>query len=79
MLYRLTFDDEIFATLNAKIASRAKGGSLNKALQALVIEWSAIEDDKKLTNPCQVPVKTLTIQDNEDQLDDALAELDDAW
>ena len=44
MLFKLNFDPEISAALIAKIERRANGGSLHKALQIMVIEWSALED-----------------------------------
>jgi hypothetical protein len=77
--FRVSFDDQVFAAFIEKIATRANGGSLNKALQAMVIEWNALEDDRKLSNSCQIPAKKLTIQDDENQLNDEQAELDDAW
>ncbi len=72
MKYRLNFDDQIFASLIGKVGARANGGSLNKALQTMVIEWNALEDDKKPSSSRQVPVKFPSNQANsEDRLDDA--------
>ncbi len=80
MLYRLNFDEHIFAELILKIKIRANGGSENKALQAMVTEWNALEDDRNPSSSCQVPVKFLSSQaDSDDQLIGALDDLDDAW
>jgi hypothetical protein len=78
--FRVSFDDQVFAAFIEKIAARANGGSLNKAFQAMVIEWNALEDDRKLSNSCQIPVNSQSIREaDENQLNDEQAELDDAW
>ena len=60
MRFRLNFDDNVSAALIEKIKRRAAGGSLNKALQIMVIEWSAQEDVRKWSESGQ---KAAKIQD----------------
>lgn len=76
MKFRLNFDDQISAALIAKIARRADGGSLNKSLQIMIIEWSALEDARK------APGNDLITAENppSDQvIEAALASIDNEW
>lgn len=77
MQFKPNFDDKISAALIAKIKRRANGGSLHKALQIMVIEWSALEDAGN--RPKNVPIATGNqpeTQDLDAQIEAALASID---
>lgn len=77
MQFKLNFDDQISAMLIKKITHRASGGSLNKALQIMVIEWSALEDARN--RPENGPIMTETRPDTQDldgQIEAAFAKID---
>jgi hypothetical protein len=71
MKYILNFDDEINAGLIAKTVIRAGGGSLNKALQTMIIEWNALEDAGNRLETDRKPTKVQEDSQSEDQLIDA--------
>ncbi len=78
MQFKLNFDDDISAALIKKIATRAIGGSLNKALQIMVIEWSALEDARN--GPKNDLIMTEIgpdDQDLDDQIEAAFASIGD--
>lgn len=66
MKFILNFDDKISAGLIAKTFIRAGGGSLNKALQTMIIEWSALEDARNRPEIAQITTK---VQDNDQDFD----------
>jgi hypothetical protein len=77
MIYRLNFDDDICRDLIEKISRRANGGNPNKALQTMVLEWNAIENDRNMIETCQIPIKNVSKQpDSDEQLETALASID---
>lgn len=75
MEFRLNFDVLIFEALTKKIAKRANGGSLNKALKTMIIEWSAIEDAGNTSKIWQE--STINRQKQPDPETDLSAALDD--
>jgi hypothetical protein len=80
MQFRLTFDDKIFEAFIKKVRGRANGGSLNKALKTMIIEWSAIEDARNTPETGQDAGIIQKNQSNEeDDLSVALDDLEAAW
>lgn len=76
----LNFDDKICAWLIEKIVARAGGGSLNKALQIMVIEWSTLEDARNRPETDQKPTRIQEDdQSSDDKLSAALTSIDNEW
>ncbi len=77
MQFKLNFDDKISAALIGKIAQRASGGSLNKALQIMVIEWNAQEEARNRSENDPIAVETRPdTQYLDGQIEAALASID---
>lgn len=73
MQFRLSFDDRICSALIEKIKARSNGGSLNKTLQTMVIEWYARDNDGNLSKTCQKPVKSVSKQGDQGDLENQLS------
>lgn len=80
MEFRLKIDEKIQAALIEKITRRANGGSVNKALQIMIIEWNALEDAANPPKTSQIQAKTRPNgQCLDTEIDAALVSIDEEF